>query len=264
MSVLSSTVKKIAKESLKNNYLKAFVSCLILILAFFLQINIAGLLITVTGDITGVVISALIGVFLVAPLFLGVLKYFYNMTEEAVESPVLVFYWFSEKKLYLKALKFAVLFAVRAAFWLLVLNIPSFLLFAFSKTFFFELLGVAPPVWSGSLEYYVVFLRNISFVAVFFIMLKFYMAPVLFVADDNANVDECMYNSSVISRKSSIDFIGIVFSSSLLILLSLFVLPLPFVLPYLLCYYVTHIKISVEEYNSHIKNNEFTQMGFFE
>lgn len=264
MSVSSSAVKQIAKESLKNNYLKAFVSCLVLILAWILQINIGGLLLDVMGDIVALIISALIGIFLVSPLVFGVLKYFYNLTVKIAENPVSVFYWFSEKKLYFKALKFTLHFTLRTAFWLLVLNIPSILLFAFSKTFFFEILDIAPPVWSASLEYYAVFLRNISFVAVFFIMLKFYMAPMLFVADDNANIDECMYNSSVISRKSSIDFIGLIFSSAPLLLLALFVLPLPFVLPYLLSYYVTHIKISVEEYNSHIENSKFIQMGFFE
>ncbi|MBO5321984.1 MAG: hypothetical protein J6B22_05200 [Clostridia bacterium] len=264
MSVSSSAVKQIAKENLKNNYLKAFVSCLVLILAWLLQVNLAGLLINVIGNIAALSISAVIGLFLVAPLLLGVLKYFYNVTEETVDNPVLVFYWFSEKKLYIKALKFALLFILRAALWLLVLNIPSILLFAFSRTYFFELLGIAPPIWTAGLEYYSILLRNISFVAVFFIMLKFYMAPLLFVADDYANIDECMYNSSVISRKSSIDFIGLIFSSAHFILLSLFVLPMPFVLPYLLSYYVTHVKISVEEYNSHIENSKFTQMGFFE
>ena len=264
MSVSSSTVKQIAKENLKNNYLKAFVSCSVLVLAWVLQVNIGGLLLDVTGNIFAFAISVLIGIFLVSPLALGILKYFYNVSGKTVENPTAIFYWFSERKLYFKALKFTLHFTLRTALWLLVLNIPSILLFAFSKTFFFELLDIAPPVWSASLEYYAVFLRNISFVAVFFIMLKFYMAPMLFVADDNANVDECMYNSSVIARKSSIDFIGLIFSSAPLLLLSLFVLPLPFVLPYLLCYYVTHIKISVEEYNSHIENSKFIQMGFFE
>ncbi len=263
MSISSAAVKETAKERLKNNYVKTFVASLALIFAWLISVNVASILSSVTGDIIAIVISVLLNVFLVAPLSLGILKYIWKISLGVADGPIAIFYWFSDKKLYIKALKFILHFAIKALLWLMVLNIPSFLLFILSKTFFFELFNIAPPVWTASLDFYSVILRNISFVLVFFIMLKYYMAPVLFIADENANAEECMYNSLVISRKTAFDFISLIFNQVPMLFLSLLVLPMPFTLPYLLSYYVTHTRFAVEEYNLHIKNIKFENAGVF-
>ena len=263
MSVSSAAVKEIAKERLKNNYSKTFVASLGVIFAWLISINIASILSAVTGDIIAIIIAVCLNVFLIAPLGLGLLKYIWKISLGVADGPIAIFYWFGNKKLYVKSLKFILNFALKLLLWLTVLNIPSFLLLAFSKTFFFELFNIAPPVWTASLSYYGEILSSVSFVAVFFIMLKFYMAPVLFIADENANVEECMYNSSVISRKTSFDFISLIFNQAHIVLLSLLVLPMPFTLPYLLSYYVTHTRFAVEEYNLHIKNIKFANAGVF-
>ncbi len=263
MSILSAAVKETAKERLKNNYAKTFVASLSVVFAWLISINIASVLSRVTGDVIAVIISVLLNVFLVAPLSLGLLKYIWKISLGVSDGPVAIFYWFSSKSLYVKSLKFILHFVFKLLIWLMVLNIPSFLLFAFSKTFFFELFNIAPPVWTASLDFYSVILRNISFVGVFFIMLKYYMAPVLFIADENANVEECMYNSLVISRKTSFDFISLIFNQLHIVLLTLLVMPMPFTLPYLLSYYVTHTRFAVEEYNLHIKNIKFANAGVF-
>lgn len=263
MSVSSAAVKETAKERLKNNYSKTFVASLVFIFAGLLIISVGSLLSDVTGDIIAIIFSACLTVFLIAPLGLGLLKYIWKINLCVADGPVAIFYWFSAKNLYVKSLKFILHYTFKLLIWLMILNIPSFLLFAFSKTFFFELFNIAPPVWTASLDYYSVILRNISFVGVFFIMLKYYMAPVLFIADENANALECMYNSSVISRKTSYDFISLIFNQAHIVLLTLLVLPMPFTLPYLLSYYVTHTRFAVEEYNLHIKNIKFANAGVF-
>ncbi len=264
MSVLNAVVKETAKEKLKNNYAKTFVASLIVIFTWLITINLVSILSSVTGDVIAVVISFALNMLFVAPLGLGLLKYIWKISLDVVDGPIAIFYWFSNKKLYIKSLKFILHISFKALIWLLVLNIPSFLLFAFSKTFFFELFDIAPPVWTASLSYYGEILSSVSFVAVFFIMLKFYMAPVLFVADENANAQECMYNSLVISRKTAFDFISLIFNQAPVLLLSLLVLPMPFTLPYLLSYYVTHTRFAVEEYNLHIKNIKFANAGVFD
>ena len=263
MSVSSAAVKETAKERLKDNYLKTFVASLSVIFAWLITISIGSVLSGITGDIIATVILVALNVFLIAPLGLGLLKYIWKIGLGVVDGPVAIFYWFSDKNLYIKSIKFILHFVLKLLIWLLVLNIPSFLLFAFSKTFFFELFNIAPPVWTASLDFYSVILRNISFALVCLIMLKYYMAPVLFIADENANAEECMYNSSVISRKTAFDFISLIFNQAHIVLLSLLVLPMPFTLPYLLSYYVTHTRFAVEEYNLHIENIKFASAGVF-
>lgn len=262
MSASSSNVKLMAKAILKDNFLKTLIACTILTFSWILSINLAGLLSYVTGMLMAEIISAVMIIFIVLPLSLGVLRYIWRMIFFVCDNPISVFYWFSEKKLYIKAMKFIGHFVLRIAFWFILLNIPSILLYILSKSFVFELLGIATPLWTANLGYYSTFLTNISIAIVFLIMLKFYMAPLLFIGDEDIDVSEAMYTSSVIARKSSVDFVGLIFSSFGLIILSFFVLPLPFTLPFLLSYYVVHTRMAVTEYNQHIENSKFTEAGF--
>ena len=261
MSVSSNAVKVTAKTALKCNFFNGMISSLILIFTFLLCSNIAGALSLVIGDIAAEILFFIMAVLLLFPIGLGVLRYIWRMLFSAKDSPLYTFYWFSSKELYLRALKFIAQLVVRIVFWIAVTNIPSILLFVLSKNYIFELFDSSMPIWTANLGYYSIVLRNISFVAVFFIMLKFYLAPVLFVADDNMDCNEALYISSVISRKTSLDFIGLIFSSIGWIALSVFILPLPFTLPLLLSYYAVHTRFSVAEYNRHIEER-VNSVGF--
>lgn len=262
MSVGNNVVKITAKTALKGNYLKAFVAGLVPVFAWLLCVNCVGLLSLVTGELIGGLIFGIMAVLLIFPAFLGTLRFIWRILFSAEDSPVSVFYYFSEKTLYMKALKLIIQFVFRILMWLLILNIPSILLYVLSKSFLFEILGTSAPIWTANLGYYSIILRNATFVLVFFIVLKFYMAPLFFVADDNIDINEAMYNSSVISRKTSIDFIGLIFSSVGWLALCILVLPLPFILPLLLAYYAVHIRFSVAEYKDYIEKSSFSEAGF--
>ena len=262
MSVGSNVVKITAKTALKGNYIKVAVASLVLILSWLLCINSTVLLQNIVGGFCSAVIFALIFVFLLAPLALGLLRYIWRILLGVADNPVAVFYWFSNKKLYIRSEKFVFQYVFRVLIWLAILNIPSILLYILSQSYTFELFNTSAPIWTANLGYYSIGLRNISFVLVFFLMLKFYMAPLLFVADDNIDINEAMYNSSVISRKSSIDFISLIASSIGWILLSFFCLPLPFTLPLLMTFYAVHIRFTVFEYNRHIEESKIEYEGF--
>ncbi len=262
MSVGSNVVKLTAKTALKGNFLKVVAVCSIFVFGWILCISLAELLGIITGEVIAVIISVVMFLFLCLPILLGVMRYVWRMLFSVTDSPVAVFYLFSSKQLYLKSLKLIFQFVLRIIFWLLVLNIPSLLLFLLSKGFVFEFFNSATPVWTANLAYYSKLLLNFTSVIVFFIMLKYYIAPILFVADDNIDVGEAMYLSSVIARKSSIDFIGLLVVSLGWILLSVLILPLPFTLPLLLTYYAVHVRFAVAEYNKHIQDSKFSEAGF--
>ena len=113
MSVSSAAVKEIAKERLKNNYSKTFVASLGVIFAWLISINIASILSAVTGDIISIIIAVCLNVFLIAPLGLGLLKYIWKISLGVADGPIAIFYWFGNKKLYMKSLKFILNFALR-------------------------------------------------------------------------------------------------------------------------------------------------------
>lgn len=261
MTIGTNVVKITAKTALKGNWIKTIAACMVLVFTVLICTNAAGLLSFVTGETAATVISILMAVFLTLPLALGVLRYIWRMLFSADDSPISVFYWFSSKELYIKAMKFIMLIVFRVVLWLAILNIPSLLLYILSKSYVFDFFDMSMPLWAANLSYYRVFLQNASVIAVFFILLKFYMAPLLFVADDNIDANEAIHMSTVISKKTAIDFIYLCFSFFGWILVSVFVMPLIFTLPYMLTSYAVHSRFAIAEYNRHINEqlqNEFS------
>ncbi len=255
MSVDCVAIKITAKAALKGNYLRAAAVCCVFLFTGFICQYLSALISLVTGEIIGKIVNVAMGIFIILPIALGMLKYIWRMLFGVKDNPLYVFCWFSSKRSYIKAIKFIFNFLLKLIMWLVILNVPSMLLLLFSKSYVFELFDTSMPIWAGSFEYYSAFLRNIAYILAFFIMLKFYMAPVLFVADEGIDPHEAMYNSSVIARKTSFDFLGLLLSLVLWILLSALVLPLPFTMPLLLTCYAVHTRFSIAEYNGFISQN---------
>lgn len=249
----SQAVKVTAKAALKNNWLKAIIACSILIFTMFICYNAASVFSIVAGDIGGSILLILGTVFLTCPIALGLLRYYWRILFNPQDNPISVFYYFSDKSLYRRALGLILSLVLRAIFWGILLNIPVLIVNIMSGSFFYELTGAAIPMWTANLTNLEIFLKAVSYVLLFFIMLRYYMAPVLFVADDNMDNAEAMHMSSIISKKTSIDFIYLLFSFFGWILLSIFVVPLGFTLPYILTSYLVHVRFAVAEYNRHIE-----------
>ena len=92
-------------------------------------------------------------------------------------------------------------------------------------------------------------------------MLKYYLAPMLIIADENMDVNEAIHMSVVISKNTTLDFVYLAFSMIGWILLSLLFIPLLYTLPLFMMVYLTHCSFAVNEYNERINkiNNENSQ-----
>lgn len=255
MSVGTNVVKITAKTALNGNMIKSIIAGAIPIFLYFICQYSTAFLSTVIGEIASWCISALMTIFLIFPVLLGVLKFFWRILFSADDGPVYVFYWFSSKEKYLKCLKFILRFLSRIVLWLLIFNVPAFLLRFVSSDTFFEFLSMPMPLWMANLSFYTKLVQFVAIMFSFFLTLKYYMAPVLFIADDEIDSDEAMHMSAVISKKSYIDFISLIFSFLGWILLSLLIFPLLFTLPYILVSYLVHVRFAVAEYNLHIKQS---------
>ena len=89
----------------------------------------------------------------------------------------------------------------------MLLFFPVILLWFFTQGFFYDMFGLAMPLWVANLNLVIRILAVFAIVVLIFYMLRFYLAPILFVADENMDVHENFYMSNTISRKSSLDFI---------------------------------------------------------
>lgn len=262
MFVGTNAVKATAKTALRGNWTRIIAACCVWIFTALVCVNVAAMISFFAGTVISVASFLIMVLFLLLPIFLGLLRFIWRILFSMEDSPLYVFYWFSSKDLYKKAIKFIMFFVVRIAFWSILLTVPVLVLQSLSNGYIFKLFDIALPVWTANLKMAIIIMQNVAVVSVFLIMLKFYMAPVLFIADDNIDANEAMHMSTVISKKTAVEFIYLIFSFLGWILISILVMPLIFTLPYFVATYAVHVRFAVAEYNQHIKNqseNPFPQ-----
>lgn len=250
----SPVIKRTAKYALKGKWLNAVIVISIFLFSIFVCFNTASILSYVAGELVANILMIILSVFMLLPLFLGVLRFFWRNLFDSDDNSVSVFYYFSNKKLYKRSMSLILVFVFKTLLFGLLFNIPTFIAQAMTHSFLYELIGLSIPVWSANLTNVIVFLKVLSSVILFFVMLKYYIAPVLFVADDNMDSAEAMHMSSIISKKTSIDFIYFGLSFIGWIILSFLVIPMIFTLPYMITSYLVHVRFAVAEYNVHISS----------
>lgn len=260
MSAGTSAVKTTAKTALKDNWAKVVVACFIYICVIFICSYTTELLSIVTGNLIAEAVLTVLTLFLSLPLFMGLVRFVWRMLFSVCDNPIEIFYWFSSTKLYFKVLKFVLILAIRAILWLLLLNIPTFCLQILTNNQIFEFFDIAMPLWAANLTNIAKIFSICASVGTLFLMLKYYLAPILFVSDENMDVGEAIHMSKVISKRSSVDLIYLGFSMFHWILLSFLAVPAILTIPYILTCYAVHSRFAISEYNRYI--NEIAQKDF--
>ncbi len=264
MTPNSSIIKITAKTALKGNYIKAIISSLILIVSIFVINAIASLSSIFGGEIFANALCIILNIFMVFPLFMGLLRYFWRLIFNTLDNPISVFYYFSEKKLYIKSIYLLFAIAVRCIPVAVLLYLPALFLWIISNFSVFDLINVSTPLWASDLSYAILFLRTLASVILVIYMLKFYIAPVLFVADEEMDIAEAIHLSKVISKKTTLDFIYLILSFFGWILVSILVFPILFTLPFFITSYLVHVRFVIADYNKHLNDNNNTNYPSFE
>ena len=194
---------------------------------------------------------------------MGFLRYIWRLISGVTDNPMALFHYFSDKKLYLKVLKLTFSLSIRAAICYLIFYIPVIILNIITGTKIYEMLNIPVPMWTFNLTNLGTFLRFLSIAATLISVLKLYLAPMLFVADENIEVAEAIHLSNVISKKTIIDFIFLALSFIGWILLSFLSLPLIFTLPYMLLAYLIHSSAAVDAFNKEISRANYDDIPTF-
>ena len=253
MTVSISAVKSQAKKALFGNWVIAIVSALTVIFSFLMIQNIAWVFSLVLGDVVANFIMILLTVLLCGPLALGVFRLFWRLHGGLVESPANAFYYFSSTARYYKAIKLCFMLSLRLLMFAAVFYLPAILLYIISSPDLYDFLKMPIPMWSQYLQHLVNFFSSIGAVLIISSMLRFYLAPVLVIADDEMDAEEAVHMSAVIAKTSFTDFIFLAFSLLFWIIISLLFIPLIFTLPYFIMCYVVHSKVAIKDYNERIK-----------
>ncbi len=260
MTVANSTVKKTAREALKNNKIKVFAVCSEVLVCYLINLNISSCLYIIGGNIFANTFFVILNFFMFFPILLGSLRFFWRMFCGVCDNPISVFYYFTSKDNYKKALSLSFKIAIKALIVGVLLSIPYFAVSIISSVKTYDFLNVTIPLWTANLANLTVFLKSLAIIGTIFSILKYYLAPMLMVVDENMEVNEAIHMSVVISKRTTLDFVSLFFSMIGWILLSLLFIPLLYTLPLFIMVYLTHCSFAVGEYNEHI--SKLNAQGF--
>lgn len=249
MTVTGSMVKQVARQTLYNCFLPSAAACTMVVFAFCIVTLIASLVYLFAGMVGYYVTTAILFIFMLCPMILGALDFSRRMLWQQQNSALMVFKYFSSFKDYKRAITFVLSMTVRVVLIALILYIPSIILFALSNQQLYDKLNVSLPVWASNLWALNSLLAFVSTLAFVFVVLKYYLAPFIFVCNDEIESAEAINMSIIISKRTGADFFGLVFSFAGWILASLFLLPLIFTAPYFALAYSEHCRVAISEYN---------------
>ena len=266
MMAPSSVVKATAKTAMRGKFYKCIIACTVFVFSVIIGLYLAQLVDFVSPlPYTGDVFFVAFAVFLFAPLFLGLLRFFRRLVWEEDDAPLIVFHYFSSAELYMRAVKLIFFLGLRIALVSLVLYLPAIVVDIFSGSGIYDILGMRMPLWIPNFRVISVCLKAVAGVVLFFVALRWYMAPFLYVADEEMDALEAIHMSSTISRGTALDFFLLIISFIHWIILSLFMLPIVFTLPLFIAAYTVHCRYAVAHYNKVVDlMNGDTQPNLFE
>ncbi|MBR4073148.1 MAG: hypothetical protein IKK24_04305 [Clostridia bacterium] len=259
MVATAGAVKSTARAALKDNWLKSIIAALIFIFTFFILYIASALLSYVLPTFAIGALWGLFAVFLLAPLGMGLLRFYWRVMWDADDEIITVFHFFSEKEQYIRVIKLAFAYIVKIVYIGFLLFLPSVITEIFSNGRVYEMVGFSAPSWASSLYLVSVFLKSAAVVLLIILMIKYYLAPFFVIADEEMDIWEAMHKSTVLAVATGMDFILLVISLSGWILLSLITIPLPFTLPYFAVSYLVHSRFATANYNKVVK--EFDSKG---
>lgn len=255
MTAGNSVVKLTAKTALKNNWLKCIAASLTLIFSCIVLFSAADYAAYISNDAVGYILLAATLIFLVFPLFMGLVRFFWRMIFGAEDRQLVLFYYFSDREKYKRALRLSAALALRTAGFAVILFLPAIIIDIFSGVRIYDIMNIPIPIWTGNLYYLSVFLKTVAAVILFFVMSRYYLAPFLAVADEDMDVAEAMHMSCTVSKDTALDFIYLIFSFFGWLLISVLVFPLVFTMPYFMTSLSVHVRFAVAEYNKKVEKN---------
>ena len=249
MAVSTKIIKKTAKTALKGNWCNAIIVCAAFLIFYFLCSLIAECVGFVLLPVAQYTFLALLLVFLFAPLFLGVIRYFWRMLFDAKDNPAVIFYYFSEKERYARALRVTFSLCLRAVIFAFFLFLPAVITKLLSQSAFYDFFHLPIPIWSVNFQYIALFLETVAMVLFFFYLLRYFAFPILAVADEEMEIGEALHRSRELSTRSALNPFSLIFSFLGWLFLCLLAVPAIFILPYFLTALLVEFRYMVAAYN---------------
>lgn len=255
----ASAVKSTVKSTLKGRWLEAITVSLLPIFVYYFFSLTASLIYPLAKNSQNYLLVAILllsAVFVVLPLFFGVLRWFWRATDGVYDDISSPFYFFKSKSLYFRTIKLTLMLSFKIGVVFFVCLIPFFAVELFSRFLVYDIFKDALPVWAINISAFKSLFRLFgNFFAIIF-SLRYYLIPVIAIMDENLLILEAVHLSVTVSKKSLSSFLSLVFSNLGWIIVSVLVLPQIYTIPFLIGCYIVHSRFAMVNYNLMVEFQE--------
>ena len=254
MVASSAIIKKTAKTLMRGKWIRYCVLSLVPIFLTLSCVLISELYLYSPELIyTYWAMAVLLGVFLLAPLYLGTLRVFWRMYMGVDDDIVTLFYYFGDITLYKRALGLIFRSLARLVGFGTIFSLPAIVTRILSSNKFYDTIGFEMPEFAASLGVVSNVFSVLGLTITLFVVLRWYLAPFFFVADEGMEPAEAMHMANVMSKCTYVDFISLIICCLHWILLCTLCLPAPVTLPYLMNIYLVHARFATAKYNNTVE-----------
>ncbi len=262
----SRVVKITAKAALKNGLAEAVIAVSLGLFTALFSVLINSAL-SLIGEWSATIITVFnmaFTLFVSFPVFLGILRYFWRLTDGVRDSLKSVFYFFSSGLHYRKAIKLCFVVGWRIFTILFVSMLPFVMVSIISESQFYSLIGFEIPLWVPNL----IIVKNLLYIiglgcTILFVS-RYYLVPVLVVMDEDLLLLEAVHISCMVSKRSVSSFFVLLLSLTLWIFASFLILPAVLTLPMILSAYTVHSRFAMVNYNLAIENSEDNTVVYYD
>ncbi len=188
---------------------------------------------SVIASIGITVFSAVFSLCITAPFALGVMKWFWSITNESNAQLDEIFYFFSESKLFFKAVFFNIIIYIRIIVTAIICFLPYTISNFFLNPDFFELIGAETPIFVSALFPVVLFFRTLGVIAILFFSVRYSLFGIVLFKSPELSLKQSLRLASKITKNESARLTSFYLSFFGWLVLSLAIIPLIFTGPYL-------------------------------
>ena len=253
-------IKETAQKNLKNNWVSAIAIVIVFLSSVFTSQIFLELYAVIFENILGIgaVNTLLRGIIMLPPILVlfifnlplleGVIRWFWYLQQNERLPISEVFYYYSSKKLAVKSVVLYLLLFARTVLPAILLYIPSFAVFAFTKTGSFSsikaVLGI--PTFTVTIVGLALFL--LASLLIIKNALNYILAPIIFLSDEGKDYEFSLNLSKTIAKRNKSAFFITFMSFVGFIILSFLGIPTLFTVPFLLMSYVVFSRFALVNY----------------
>ena len=248
----SSVVKATARAALKGRWVEAIMVSSLGLFSVLIMSLLGSIVLSSNEKIlmyAVYILMPIVSVFVLAPLFLGIIRFFWRLTDSAKDDISTTFYYFGSRKRYIRAIKLTFIIGWRVATAIILCMLPYFVTNVLSSTWLYQTIGQDIPLWAANLILIESFLYIVGVICAILYISRYYLVAVVAAMDEELLLLEAVHISCMVSKRSASAFLSLVTSLLGWILLTFLLAPAIYTLPLMIACYVVHSRFAMTNYN---------------